>query len=223
MEKLTDIKHPWRHQRAAQKPPRESWIKRFLKWCWQIITAPFRLIWSLLRSVWIFFVNLILKIKAAISAFFSTIFSAVSGFFLTLRNAAVFILRAFKNFLLSLWPRNQASWIVLLLALIFLWQVLTSLEFPLVDSKKWQAVSLSNTQIYFGHLKEISGKYALLKDAYYLQAPSGTQTTTNLVRLEEKLYGPENQIYIPKEQIVFWENLQENSQVVRAIEQINNR
>lgn len=216
MEKLTDIKHPWKHHQMSQKPPRESILKRFFRWCWQIITAPFRLVWNIFRSLWNFFTNLILKIKTAIFRFFS----AISNFFLRLKNAVVSVLRAFKNLLLSLRPRNQASWIILLLALIFAWQVLTSLEFPLIDSKKWQAVSLSNNQIYFGHLKEISHGYALLEGVYYLQAPSGPQGATNLVRLNEKIYGPENQIYIPKEQIIFWENLGEESRVVKAIGQI---
>lgn len=216
MEKLTDIKHPWKHQQASPKPPRESIFKRFFRWCWRIITAPFRLVWNILTAI-------IMAIKAAVIWLFSGVsksLSGISGLFLKLKNGIVFVLRVFKNALLSLWPRSQAGWIILILALILAWQVLTSLEFPLIESRKWQAVTLINNQVYFGHLKEISGEYAVLEDAYYLQAPSGNQTTTNLVKLKEKIYGPENQIYIPKEQIIFWENLGEESQVIKAIRQI---
>ncbi|MDP3999281.1 MAG: hypothetical protein Q8P76_01645 [bacterium] len=211
MEKLTDIKHPWKHQQMGQRPPRESIFKRFIKWCWSIITAPFRLIWSLIRALWNLITRLLSGIVTAISALFSKSKSGGSA-----------IGRAVKNFVAFLWPRSQAGWIILLLTLVFLWQVLTSLEFPLIDSNKWQAITLSNNQVYFGRLQEVSNEYATLKDVYYLQAPSGSQTTTNLVKLSEKIYGPENQIYIPKEQIVFWENLGENSQVIKAIEQIRN-
>lgn len=216
MEKLTDIKHPWKHQQSSSKPPRESILKRFFRWCWGIITAPFRLVWNI-------FAGIVIATTKAIAWLLSGIYkslSGISGLFLKLKSGIVFVLRIFKNTLLSLWPRSQAGWIILILALIFAWQVLTSLEFPLIESQKWQAITLSNNQVYFGHLKEISGKYAVLEDAYYLQAPSGSQTTTNLVKLKEKIYGPENQIYIPKEQIIFWENLGEESQVIKAIQQI---
>lgn len=208
MEKLTDIKHPWKHQQMSQRPPRESIFKRFIKWCWSVITAPFRLIWSLIRAIW----NLITRLFAGIT-------TAIFALFTKSKSGGLTIGRTIKNLLLSLWPRSQAGWIIFLLVLVFLWQVLTSLEFPLIDSNKWQAVTLSNNQIYFGRLQEVSKEYATLKDVYYLQAPSGSQTTTNLVQLNEKIYGPENQMYIPKQQIIFWENLGENSQVVKAIEQ----
>ncbi len=102
------------------------------------------------------------------------------------------------------------------------------------NSSAWQAVFLTNGQVYFGHLKERTAKYPLLADIYYLQVnqqnlQSGDQnanTNTNsdaaqpqisLIKLGEELHGPKDEMYIAKDQILFWEDLKDDSKVVQAI------
>src|SRR3989344_1128727 len=104
------------------------------------------------------------------------------------------------------------------------------------NSSIWQAVFLANGQVYFGHLKERTSKYPLLTDIYYLQVNqqnlqsgdqnTNTNTNTNadaaqpqisLIKLGDELHGPKDEMYIAKDQILFWEDLKDDSKVVQAI------
>lgn len=101
--------------------------------------------------------------------------------------------------------------------------IIPGFDFPLTIGNKWQAVFLVNNQVYFGHLKSYNKGYAVLKDVYYLQVtqqlqpPSG-QPLLNLIKLGSELHGPEDAMFIPKDRILFWENMKPNSQVAKAIE-----
>ena len=99
---------------------------------------------------------------------------------------------------------------------------LLSSDFPNVQEDAWQAVFLSNNQVYFGHLEELNKGYVALTDIYYLQANQLLQQGAaapdlSLVKLGSELHGPQDLMYIPKENIIFWENLGGNSQIVQAI------
>ncbi len=132
-------------------------------------------------------------------------------------------------------PRTGAGMLALLLALVLLWKVgasmglLPTFTFPSVDSNKWQAVFLTNGQVYFGHLEEEGRDYVSLNEIYYLrvsqelQPPSDQpQTSINLVKLGDEIHGPEDSMYVPKSQIIFWENMREDSAVVQVINQLKN-
>jgi len=127
-------------------------------------------------------------------------------------------------------PKNWTDCLVFLLALALLWQLLVSfgwlpsLTFPLVDKDQWQAVFLSNGQVYFGHLKEVRKGFVSLEEVYYLRSqdlPTSTQNQqqVNLVKLGNELHAPEDKMFIPTEQILFWENMKDDSPVVRVINQ----
>lgn len=131
--------------------------------------------------------------------------------------------------LAAFWPKDWQIWVGLLIALVIGWKLLIwaglapSLTFPSVDKNKWQSVFLTNGQVYFGHLKEQNRNYVVLKNTYYLRVadqPSAQQQQINLVKLSDEIHGPEDQMYISKEQIVFWENLKSDSQVARIINQL---
>jgi hypothetical protein len=93
-------------------------------------------------------------------------------------------------------------------------------------SQKWQAVFLTNGQVYFGHMRPSVGNYVKLTNIYYLQVtqqlqPAGqTVPDIRLVKLGGELHGPEDAMYIMREQILFWENLKEDSRVVQGIKQL---
>lgn len=98
------------------------------------------------------------------------------------------------------------------------------------NSKKFQAVFLTNGQVYFGKLSGLGGAYASLNDVYYIQsgapqpgaspAPSA-QPNLSLVQLGQEIHGPEKQMQIASSQIVFWEDLKDDGKVVQAIKQQN--
>ena len=79
-------------------------------------------------------------------------------------------------------------------------------------------------QVYFGHLKSANRDYLVLSDIYYLRVsqqlqPSSQQpqTSINLVKLGDEIHGPEDTMYIPKGQVIFWESMKADSAVVKVI------
>lgn len=94
-----------------------------------------------------------------------------------------------------------------------------------VDSSKLQAVFLNTGQVYFGKISTLNSKYFVVKDIYYLQTSStGTSTTAtnsntsvSLVKLGCELHEPYDQMVINASQVTFWENLQDNGQVAKAV------
>jgi len=95
----------------------------------------------------------------------------------------------------------------------------------LIKGSQYQAVFLSDGQIYFGKLTGIGDEYATLEDIYYLQVqqevqPDTTaqpQTQISLAKLGNELHGPEDEMFINVDQILFWENLKDDGQVAEAI------
>ena len=89
----------------------------------------------------------------------------------------------------------------------------------MVDSNTYQAIFLSNDQIYFGHLKRESreSEYLTLTDVYYVKVAE--DSTGQLVKLGQiEPHKPTNQMIINQEHILFWENLSPDSPVVRTIQ-----
>jgi hypothetical protein len=93
-----------------------------------------------------------------------------------------------------------------------------------VDNSKLQAVFLNTGQVYFGKIKTLNSKYFVVKDIYYLQTSSGSTTATassntsvSLVKLGCELHEPYDQMVINATQVTFWENLQDNGQVAKAV------
>ncbi len=93
--------------------------------------------------------------------------------------------------------------------------------FPHVDESKWQAVFLSNNQVYFGRLTSVDANYVALSHVYYLRTANDLENQSsgslNLIKLGGEVHGPEDPIYIPKGSILFWENMKESSRVVQTI------
>lgn len=95
--------------------------------------------------------------------------------------------------------------------------------FPAVPSSQWQAVFLNNNQVYFGKLKDYDSNYLALSDVYYLRSATDLEqnqtssTNLNLIKLGGEVHGPEDTIYIPKQSVLFWENMKDTSRVVQTI------
>jgi len=98
-----------------------------------------------------------------------------------------------------------------------------------IKSKEYQALFLTNGQVYFGKLTRPDDNYVELTDIYYLQTqaaqPSTTSSTTttstsqslSLAKLGNELHGPEDAMFVAKDQVLFWENLKDSGKVVQAI------
>lgn len=104
-----------------------------------------------------------------------------------------------------------------------------------VKKDQYQAVFLTNGQVYFGKIGASKGDYIGLSDIYYLQVDQSVQPSTEnkdtesqnattdansnvqLVKLGNELHGPEDQMQISSEQVLFWENLKNDGKVAQAI------
>jgi hypothetical protein len=120
---------------------------------------------------------------------------------------------------------NRNNWMkagAFVIALIVVWFAFTgsSNNLPKDLEGKWQAVFLTDGQVYFGRLENYNRSYASLKDVYYLKLASDLQSSSsnlNLIRLGGEAHGPESEMFISKDKISFIENLKDTSTVVQAI------
>lgn len=97
-----------------------------------------------------------------------------------------------------------------------------------VNTKQYQAVFLSNGQVYFGKVSALNSKYISMGDVFYLTQNSSTTTTTNtsanadytLVKLGcQQIHYPQDRMLINRDQVTFWENISDEGKVVKSIKE----
>ena len=94
-----------------------------------------------------------------------------------------------------------------------------------INSKEYQAVFLSNGQVYFGKITDLNNKYLVLKNVFYIENNSGssnaTQTQNSNYTLRKlgttELHAPQDKMVVNRDTVTFWENLKDSSQVVTKI------
>jgi cytoskeletal protein RodZ len=143
---------------------------------------------------------------------------------------------------LTMWARIALLVIVVVVVIVVVWWLVamhrnttSNSEANAVNTSEYQAVFLTNGQVYFGKLKVVNPVYLKLTDIYYLQVQSSTSGTTSasqlsdtsssskgssvqLVKLGNELQGPEDMMAINREQVLFWENLKPSGKVTQAID-----
>ncbi len=102
-------------------------------------------------------------------------------------------------------------------------------EATFVENDKYQAVFLNGGQVYFGQVTHLNNSYLRLVDIYYLRVnqqvqpaegedvPIPQEGDISLVKLGCELHGPEDEMLVNMDQIIFWENLRPDGQVSEAI------
>jgi len=97
-------------------------------------------------------------------------------------------------------------------------------------SDKYQAVFLTNGQVYFGKLEDGGGDYVKLTDIYYLQSKDQgkvqpkdsadtSQPNLTLIKLGKELHAPADEMNISREQVLFWEDITDDGKVMKAIKE----
>lgn len=99
-----------------------------------------------------------------------------------------------------------------------------------IDANKYQAVFFTNGQVYFGKLQKLSGGYFKLNDIFYLQAKADAAAAENpqetsaqktsdveLIKLGSEVHGPDDEMIISKDQVLFFENLKKDGKVSQSI------
>lgn len=106
-------------------------------------------------------------------------------------------------------------------------------ESSFVNDDNLQAVFLNGGQVYFGKIDDLNDNFLRMSNIYYLRvnqavqpdqqaAGSQQQTTANdisLVKLGCELHGPQDEMLINRDQVVFWENLKGDGQVAKAVDE----
>lgn len=96
-----------------------------------------------------------------------------------------------------------------------------------VDYSLYYAVFLTNGQVYFGNMKDISKKEIVLVDVHYLQLEGGEGTAQSqlaesrftLIKMGNEIHGPTDELFINRENVLFYETLRGDSKVVDSIKQ----
>ena len=92
-----------------------------------------------------------------------------------------------------------------------------------INRSQYQAVYTASGQLFFGKLQSTDGVYLTLQSPYTAQtstadsAEQTTQDTTTLVKVQDQKYGPEDSMAIRADQVMFWQNLRDDSKVTQAI------
>lgn len=103
-----------------------------------------------------------------------------------------------------------------------------------IDSGKYQAVFFTNGQVYFGKLTQVNDGYFKLTNVFYLQAKdsaaetdklqqatNGASNDVQLIKLGNEIHGPQDEMVISKDQVLFFENLKAEGKVSTSIAQYN--
>lgn len=100
-------------------------------------------------------------------------------------------------------------------------------ESKIIDKSKFQAVFLTNGQVYFGNVTAANDQFIDLKNIYYLnvnqqvqpeQQNNDQKASVSLVKLGCELHGPADEMIINRDQVTFWENLRTDGEVTKAID-----
>jgi hypothetical protein len=103
-----------------------------------------------------------------------------------------------------------------------------STESKQLEPARYQAVFLTNNQVYFGKVTSLNDKSVVLTDVFYIETPnnsnqnnaSASNTNYTLRKLgDSELHAPEDKMVISRSQVIFWENLKDSSQVVTKIKE----
>jgi len=128
--------------------------------------------------------------------------------------------------------KGWKAWVIVIVVLavvlaggFFAWKSMNKTGLVGIDTNKYQAVFLTNGQVYFGKLSDSSNYQVKISDIYYLQVQQNVQpaeetnkdSQVSLAKLGQELHGPEDSMYISKDQVLFWENLKDDGKVVQAI------
>lgn len=99
-----------------------------------------------------------------------------------------------------------------------------------VDSSKYQAVLLTNGEAYLGKLTILNQQYLKLEDIFYLKPQTetendeGTQGTAadqsvQLIKFGGEVQGPEDEMIIARDQVLYFQNLKPKGKASVAIEE----
>ncbi len=100
-----------------------------------------------------------------------------------------------------------------------------------VDANKYQAVLLTNGEAYLGKLTVLNAQYLKLEDVFYLKPQAETESddesqnstadqSVQLIKFgKDEVQGPEDEIIIARDQVLYFQNLKPKGKASVAIEE----
>ena len=85
----------------------------------------------------------------------------------------------------------------------------------MIDHSGYQALFLTNGSTYFGKLQPQGDDWFLLSDVFYLS--TSDQSGTQLIKRGNESQGPKEPMIIPRDQVLFIENLRDDGDIVTLI------
>jgi len=89
----------------------------------------------------------------------------------------------------------------------------------------FQAVFLSNGQLYFGKITEMTNEYIMMENPHFLQLAQeqaeieeGVQPEMQLISIKDEFHKPKDFVLIEKSSVIFIEELRDASQIADAIQ-----
>ncbi len=139
-----------------------------------------------------------------------------------------------------LWPVVAVVAVIIIVAVVA-WAIIAKGSdgtASAINTKEYQALFLTNGQVYFGKLQAFNGGYFKLTDVFYLESSTDTSTSTSknpqqastsqsgnlqLIKLgSAQVHDPEDQMVVDKTQVLFFENLKSDGKVTQSIQQYKN-
>ncbi len=136
-------------------------------------------------------------------------------------------------------PRQKKSfkWVIIAVVALGLvvggwvaWQKLASADGG-IESSKYQAVFLTDGQIYYGKLTVLKDRQYKLTNVFYILSQNEnktanadgetaeTQNNAQLIKMGNELHGPEDAMMINRDHVLFYENLKPDGKVTQTINQ----
>jgi hypothetical protein len=115
---------------------------------------------------------------------------------------------------------------VVILGLLSMYHLSGSATRRSVDNDRYQAVHVADGRVFFGKIEHIDSHFIRLAEAYYTPSAStvaagddaaNQNTNLSLIKAGEEVYGPDGNVLLQIEQVVYWENLKSDSKLLQAI------
>lgn len=86
-----------------------------------------------------------------------------------------------------------------------------------INANDYQAVFLTNGQVYFGKMTAPGGDFYYLRHVYYLTNPPGGKGGRTLAKLTNDVHGPEDLVIVNRNEILYVENLNPKGRAAQLI------
>lgn len=119
------------------------------------------------------------------------------------------------------WLLTLLIFIILAAAFVFIFKSKIA-AFSQNKEKQRQAIFLTNGQVYFGVIQKENEHYLVICDIYYLQTQdqlslSNADKKVSIIKLGDEVHGPADQMYINRDQVLFYESMRDDSKINEAI------